>query len=106
MNIAQKYKANTMANVFSKYMKDISRSEYKHYYPTSTQNFNSPNKRTEFSIDYGDGFSMTKYQYFISGTLKMLDGTDYPPGTKVRLVDNFVPHLFSRIELKKTQLFD
>lgn len=90
-----------MANVFSKYMKDIIRSEYKHYYPNSTQNFNSPNKRTEFSIDYGDGFSMSKYQYFISGTLKNADGTDYAADTKVKLIDNFVPYLFSRIEIKK-----
>lgn len=82
-------------------MKDIIRSEYKHYYPSSTQNFNSPNKRTEFSIDYGDGFSMSKYQYFISGTLKKADGTDYAADTKVKLVDNFVPYLFSRIEVKK-----
>ena len=90
-----------MANIFPKYMKDIVRSEYKNYYPTSTQNLNSPNKRTEFSIDYGDGFSMSKYQYFISGTLLKTDGTAYTAKSNVKLVDNFIPYLFSRIEVKK-----
>lgn len=90
-----------MSTVYQKYMRDIDRAEYKCFYPNSTQNLNAPNKKTDFNIDYGDGFSMAKFQYCISGTLKKTDGTDYPDTANVKLTDNFVPYLFSRIEVRK-----
>lgn len=90
-----------MANVYQKYMGEIERSEFKHFYPTSTLNLNAPNKRTDFNIDYGDSFSMSKFQFYISGTLQKADGTNYATNANVKLIDNFVPYLFSRIEVKK-----
>lgn len=81
---------------------DIIRSEYRNYYPTSTQNFNAPNKKIEFNIDYGDNFSMPKYQYYIAVTFnKKADEAAYGTDDNIALVSNFVPFLFSHIEVRK-----
>lgn len=90
-----------MENIFVNYMSDIIRSEYKNYFPPNTQNLNATNKKTEFHIDYGDGFSMSKYQFFISGKFTGKNGDSYTTGSNIRLVHNFVPFMFSRIEVKK-----
>lgn len=80
---------------------EIDRAEYKNFYPLSKLNLNEPNKKTEFNIDFGDGFCTSKFQYYISGTLKKSNGTAYDDKANVKLIDNFVPFLFSKIEVKK-----
>lgn len=91
-----------MSQRFAEFSTDIVRSEYKNYYPTSTQNFNAPNKKIEFNIDYGDNFSMPKYQYYIALSFsKKTDGSAYGADDNIALVNNFVPFLFSRIEVRK-----
>lgn len=87
--------------IYSKYFNEIIRHEYKNYNPTSTLNFNSPNKKIDFNIDYGDSFSTSKYQYYITGEFTKKDGTAFPARSNVKLIDNFVPFLFSGIIAKK-----
>lgn len=85
-----------MANTY-----EIERAEYKNFYPLSKLHLNEPNKKTEFNIDFGDGFCTSKFQFYISGTLKKSDGTDYADKANIKLIDNFVPFLFSKIEVRK-----
>lgn len=96
-----------MENIFKKYSDAIIRYEYNNFLPDSKLNFNNINKKTTFKIDVGDGFlHMRGAKYFISGKYLHEDGTDYDEGACVTLVDNFIAHLFSQIEVKKhsTQL--
>ena len=86
---------------YDKYMIDIERAEYKNFYPLGKLHLNETNKKTEFNIDFGDGFCTSKFQFYISGTLKKEDNSDYPDKANIKLVDNFVPFLFSKIEVKK-----
>lgn len=79
----------------------IERAEYKNFYPLSKLHLNDSNKKTEFNIDFGDGFCSSKFQFYISGKLTKTDGTDYADNANIKLVDNFVPFLFSNIEVKK-----
>lgn len=79
---------------------EIERAEYKNFYPLSKLHINEPNKKTEFNIDFGDGFCTSKFQFYISGSLKKSDGTDYD-NANIKLIDNFVPFLFSKIEVRK-----
>lgn len=84
-------------------MNDIVRSEYKSkIYPTRTVNFNAMNKKIEFMIDYGDTFSMGRYHVFIPMLfLKKSDETNFPAGSNIKFVENFVPYLLSKMEVKK-----
>ena len=75
---------------YKSYFKDIERAEYKNFYPITKQHLNSVNKKTEFNIDFGDGFCTSHFQYYITGTLKKSDDTDYPVDATVKLIDNFV----------------
>lgn len=77
----------------------IERAEYKNFYPSSKLHLNDPNKKTEFNIDFGDGFCSSKFQFYISGKLTKNDGSEYTKN--IKLIDNFVPFLFSKIEVKK-----
>lgn len=86
---------------YKKYSNHIERAEYKNYYPISKLHLNETNKKTEFNIDFGDGFCSSKFQYYISGKLTKTDGNAYAEKDNVKLVDNFVPFLFSKIEVKK-----
>ena len=91
-----------MATVnYNPYFNAIERFEDKYFYPMSKQHLNDPNKKTEFPIDFGDGFCSSQFQYYISGTLKKSDGTDYTDGDSIKLIDNFVPFLFTKIEVRK-----
>jgi hypothetical protein len=82
-------------------MGEIERAEYKHFYPLSTLHLNEPNKKTEFNIDFGDGFCTSKFQFYISGKLTKSDGTNYDNKANIKLINNFVPYLFSKIEVRK-----
>src|SRR5436190_796643 len=86
---------------YKSYFNDIERAEYKNFYPISNEHLNSVNKKTEFNIDFGDGFCTSKFQYYISGTLKKSDNSDYPADATIKLIDNFVPYLFTKIEVRK-----
>ena len=74
---------------YRKYVNDIERSEFKNFYPISKQHLNEPtsNKRN--------------FQFYISGTLTKQDGTQYTAAENVKLIDNFVPFLFTKIEVRK-----
>ena len=86
---------------YKSYFNDIEKAEYKNFYPISKEHMNSVNKKTEFNIDFGDGFCTSKFQYYISGTLKKSDNSDYPADATIKLIDNFVPYLFTKIEVRK-----
>lgn len=91
-----------MENIFDKFSDAITRCEYNNYLPTSKLNLNNINKKTTFKIDEGDGFLHIRgAKYFISGKYLLENGTDYPKKSNVRLIENFVAHLFSHIEVKK-----
>uniref|UniRef100_A0A1B6KXJ7 Uncharacterized protein n=1 Tax=Graphocephala atropunctata TaxID=36148 RepID=A0A1B6KXJ7_9HEMI len=86
---------------YQKYVNDIERAEFKNFYPISKQHLNEPNKRTEFKIDFGDSFCASQFQFYISGNLTKSDGTQYVAAENVKLIDNFVPFLFSKVEVRK-----
>lgn len=88
--------------VFSKYNDDIERLEYKNFQPiTNKQYFNQENQKIIFKIDAEDDFIVTNnIQYNISGEYKPGSGTDEEK-KNIKLIDNFVPYLFSKIEIKK-----
>uniref|UniRef100_A0A1B6EXB8 Double jelly roll-like domain-containing protein n=1 Tax=Cuerna arida TaxID=1464854 RepID=A0A1B6EXB8_9HEMI len=86
---------------YRKYANDIERAEFKNFYPISKQHLNEPNKRTEFNIDFGDSFCSSKFQFYISGSLTKQDGQAYLGTDNVKLIDNFVPFLFSKTEVRK-----
>ncbi|KAL1487558.1 hypothetical protein ABEB36_015777 [Hypothenemus hampei] len=92
-----------MESVFEKYSDSIVRCEYNNYLPISKLNLNNVNKRTVFKIDEGDRFLLVKNaKYDIYGKyIHKLDGQNYGANANVRLIDNFVAHLFSHIEVKK-----
>lgn len=88
--------------VFEKFDDSIIRAQQKIYYPISEQNFNSINKSTVFKIDGVDSFLNVKQAKFdIRGKLGKSDGTDFAANATIKLVDNFVAYLFSRIEVRK-----
>jgi len=80
---------------------EIERAEYKNYYPLSKLHINEPNKKTEFNIDFGDNFCTSKFQFYISGKLTKNDGNDDDNKSNIKLINNFVPFLFSKIEVRK-----
>lgn len=90
--------------VFKKYYDNITRAEYHNFHPESSSvtNMNVPNKKIVFKIKAEDDFVIPKFQYYISGEFAPIDSTKtYTASANVKLVDNFIAHLFSRIELKK-----
>lgn len=92
-----------MESVFEKYSNSIVRSEYNNYLPLSKLNLNNVNKKTVFKIDEGDGFLAVKNaKYDISGKyIHANDGQNFGDNANIKLIDNFVGHLFSQIEVKK-----
>lgn len=91
-----------MDNIFEKYSGAIIRYEHNNYSLISKLNLNNVNKKTTFKIVEGDGFLHTRgAKYFISGKYLHEDGTNYGHEANVKLVDNFVAHLFSHIEVEK-----
>ncbi len=91
-----------MESIFGKYDKDIIREQDKIYGPTSLSNLNSVNQITTFNIKEENSFlNIKKSKYQLSGRVLQADGTNYPKGSNIILVDNFVAFLFTRIEVKK-----
>lgn len=83
------------------FKKNISREEFRDFQPSSENNFNKPSYKTEFYIDLGDTLFTSGFEYYISGEIKQIDDKDYKNDSDVKLIDNFVPHLFTSIEVKK-----
>lgn len=93
---------NKVRKVFSKYDDEIVRYQYRNFYPTSSLNLNAVNRKTTFKIDLDDDFISKNKKYYIAGELKSQDpAKPYKPEDNVKLMDNFVSHLFSQIEVKK-----
>lgn len=91
-----------MESIFSKYDHTITREQDKIYFPISLSNINSVNQITTFIIGEPNGFlNIKKAKFQICGKVVQADGTDYPKGTNVLLIDNYVGYIFKRIELKK-----
>lgn len=86
--------------VFAKYNDDKERLEYKNFQPiTNKQYFNQKNQKIVFKVDVEDDFIVTNnIQYNISGEYKPGSGTDKEK-KNIMLIDNFVPYLFSKIEI-------
>lgn len=91
-----------MDTLYNQFSSDVVKSEYRTVMPVSELNFNTPNNYTVFKIDHGDTFYDSGIQFYICGdVVKKEDGSAYGANTKIKLIDNFVPFLFTRIELKK-----
>jgi hypothetical protein len=91
-----------MEKVYSEFANGVVRSEYRAVMPVSELNFNSPNNYTVFKLDHGDMFYDSRILYHIQGeVLKKSDSSEYPANSTIKLIDNFVPFLFTRVELKK-----
>lgn len=92
-----------MINVFERYDDYIIATETKKFQTSDTQNLNTVNTETVFDINCGDSFlNMKNAVYDIKGKYVDKNGSPYASGTNtVKLVDNFVPHLFKSVILKK-----
>ena len=63
---------------------------------------NEVNKKTELQLDLEDEFLSKNIQYYIAGKFTPVDTTkSYKEGNTIRMIGNFVAHLFSHIEVKK-----
>jgi len=63
---------------------------------------NEVNKKTELQLDLEDEFLSKNIQYYIAGKFTPVDTTkSYKEGNTIRMIGNFVVHLFSHIEVKK-----
>jgi hypothetical protein len=89
-------------DIFSKYGAEITRIQYKNFNPTSTLNLNAVIEKTTFKPDLGDEFISKNIQYYIAGEFSSTGSTkSYNDKSNIKMVDNFVAHLFSQIEVKK-----
>lgn len=92
----------TMEALYDQFSGGVVKSEYRTVMPVSELNFNTPNNYTVFKLDHGDTFYDSAIQYHICGeVVKKSDNSAYAAKTNIQLIDNFIPHLFTRIELKK-----
>ena len=88
--------------IFSKYGNEVPQLEFKNFYPTSTLHLNDENKETSFKLDLEDDFIIKNIQYYIAGEFIPTDSTkSYAKDNTVKLIDNFVAHLYPQIEVKK-----
>ena len=88
---------------FIKYSSSVIRRQFKNLFPTTGEfNLNTTSKRIDFNLDYGDLFAASGWEYSLNASLVNTDGTAYQAttGKNIEISDNFVPFLFSRIELK------
>jgi len=91
-----------MENIFAQYDHTIIREQDKVFYPISTSNLNSHNQITTFNINEENSFlNVKKAKFQISGQVLQADGTSYPKGSNVILIDNFPRFLFESIYVKK-----
>jgi hypothetical protein len=75
--------------------------QYKYFNPTSTLNFKAENKKTTFKLDLEDEFISKNIQYYIAGKISPVDSTkSYNNESNIKMVDNFVAHLFPQIEVR------
>ncbi|KAE9521596.1 hypothetical protein AGLY_018007, partial [Aphis glycines] len=68
------------------------------------QNYNDPPMCGHLCLDFikeNSFLNIKKSKYQLSGRVLQADGTNYPKGSNIILVDNFVAFLFTRIEVKK-----
>jgi len=88
--------------VYDKYADEVSRLQYKNFNPISTLNLNEENKKTTFKIDIEDDFISKNIEYYIEGNIAPVDATKkYSSTSNIKMVNNFVAHLFPQIEVKK-----
>ena len=89
--------------IFDKYENEISRFQYKNFNPTSTQGFNAENKKTIYKLDLENHFIKKNIQYYIAGEFSSKNATKpyTDKNNNIKMIDNFVAHLFSHIEVKK-----
>jgi len=91
-----------MENIFAQNDHAIIREQDKVFYPISTSNLNSPNQKITFDIREEESFlNIKKAKFKISGQVLQADGTNYPKGSNVILIDNFPGFLFESISVKK-----
>jgi hypothetical protein len=78
--------------------------QYKTFDPVTTLRLNKENKKkTIFKLNLENEFTSKNIQYYIAGELGPTDATkSYNDKTNIRMIDNFVAHLFTHIEVKKT----
>jgi hypothetical protein len=91
-----------MEALYERFSTGVVKSEYRAVMPISELNFNTPNNYTIFKLDHGDTFYDSAIQYHICGeVVKKSNGKAYDATATIALIDNFIPYLFTRIELKK-----
>ena len=89
--------------IFNKYADEVSRFQYRNFFPVTTLNLNDENKKTVLELDIEDDFISKNIEYYIKGKIAPVDTTKtYDNKSNIKLVDNFVANLFPQIEVKKT----
>jgi hypothetical protein len=89
--------------IFNKYVDEVSRFQYRNFFPVSTLNLNDENKKTVIKLDIEDYFISKNIEYYIEGKIVPLDATKtYDSKSNIKLVDNSVANFFPQIEVKKT----
>ena len=88
--------------IYGKYADEVSRFQYRNFNPISTLNLNEENKKTTFKIDIEDDFIDKNIEYYIEGKITPTDAKNtYNRKSNIKMVDNFMAHMFSQIEVKK-----
>ena len=88
--------------IFDKYADEVSRFQYKNFNPVSTLNLNEENKKTTFKLDNEDDITSKNIEYYIEGKITPVYTTKtYSNKSNIKMVNNFVAHLFPQIEVKK-----
>ena len=88
--------------MYDKYADEVSRFQYRNFNPVSTLNLNEEKKKTTFKIDIEDDFIDKNIEYYIEGKITPTDAKNiYSSKSNIKLVNNFVAHLFPQIEVKK-----
>jgi ABC-type polar amino acid transport system ATPase subunit len=60
------------------------------------------NKKTTFKLDVEDDFICKNIEYYVEGKITPVDSKiSYNNKRNIKMVNNFVAHLFSQIEVKK-----
>ena len=88
--------------VFNKYADEVSRFQYRNFFPVSTLNLNDENKKTVFKLDIEDDIISKNIVYYIEGKGAPVDSTQtYDSKSNIKLVENFVTNVFPQMEVKK-----
>ena len=62
---------------------------------------NDENQKTELQINHEDQFLSRNIKYHIAGEFTLVDTTKSYEGNAIKMIDNYVAHLFSHREVKK-----